>query len=174
MSTPYNDIIALNYSSAKELLKSPAHYKAYLETPRKDTPAMRLGRLTHLALFEPGKYNATVKVGPDVDKRTKEWKEFLASVPEGAEIASPDEYELIDDVVTSAEEGLKRLGLDGNDWQTEKAFTAEVNGITIKGRPDLLTNIAGVPVCVDLKTPGRSARTSTLTSTTCRRRSTCV
>jgi exodeoxyribonuclease VIII len=152
MSTPYNDIIALNYSSAKELLKSPAHYKAYLDTPRKDTPAMRLGRLTHMALFEPAKYNASVKVGPDVDKRTKEWKDFIASVPEGAEIASPDEYEVIDDVVTSAEEGLKRLGLDGNDWQTEKAFTAEVNGITIKGRPDLVTNIGGVPVCLDLKT----------------------
>lgn len=153
MSTPnYNDIIGLNYSAAKELLKSPAHYKAYLDTPRKESSALRMGRLTHMALFEPGKFNSTVKVGPDVDKRTKEWKEFLATVPEGAEIASPEEYELVDDIVSSAEDGLKRLKLDGNDWQTEAALTAEYQGVTIKGRPDLVTNIAGDKVILDLKT----------------------
>lgn len=153
MSTPYENIIGLNYSAAKELLKSPAHYKAYLETKRKETPALRLGLLTHMALFEPGKYNAKVKVGPEVKtKAAKEWKEFIASLPEGVEGIEPEEYELIDDIVTSAEQGLNSLRLDGNDWSTESALSAEVNGITIKGRPDLVTNIAGEKVVIDLKT----------------------
>ena len=39
----YDGIQALNYSGSKELLKSPAHYQAYLNQEREETKALRMG-----------------------------------------------------------------------------------------------------------------------------------
>lgn len=155
MSTPYNEIEALSYSGAKHLLVSPSHYKVWLAQERKETPAMRLGRLAHLALLEPAKYNETTKVGPDVDsKAKKEWKDFAASCAEGVEPLTLSEHDTISGIVDSAELALAHLKVDGNVWETEQYLTAEVDGVKIKGRPDLVTSIGGERVVVDLKTCG--------------------
>lgn len=155
MNTPYQDIQALSYSGAKELLRSPSHYQAWLKEERKETPALKIGRLAHLALLEPAKFNETVKLGPDVDnKAKKEWKDFVASLGDGVEAVTPDEYATISGIVDSAELALAHLKVDGNVWETEQYLLAEYNGVPIKGRPDLVTEIDGKRVCIDLKTCG--------------------
>jgi hypothetical protein len=124
--TDYNSIIGLNYSGAKVLLKSPAHYQAWLTAEHKDSPAMKFGRLVHTATLQPKEFLAKVAISPDVDRRTKAGKElyeaFTASLPEGAEVVD------------------------------QEAMSKQWNGAFIKGRPDLITEINGEKVVIDLKT----------------------
>lgn len=54
----------------REFLKSPAHFKAYLDSPREQTEAMFFGSMLHARVLE-GK---TVIAAPKIDKRTKEGK----------------------------------------------------------------------------------------------------
>jgi hypothetical protein len=91
----YDGIQALNQSGAKELLKSPAHYQAYLNRTREESKALRVGTAVHkLALEGLDAYNATHAIAPEVDKRTKEgkaaWAEF-ATANEGKAILTADE-----------------------------------------------------------------------------------
>jgi hypothetical protein len=55
-------------------MRSPAHYKAWLENPPEPTPAMALGRAFHCALLEPERFAATHVVAEKFDRRTKEGK----------------------------------------------------------------------------------------------------
>lgn len=43
----------VNWSTLKAILQSPKHYRHLLKTPRVDTDAMKLGRLTHAMVYEP-------------------------------------------------------------------------------------------------------------------------
>ena len=86
----YIDINALSYSGAKHILRSPAHYQAWLKAEHKDTPALKLGRLAHLAALQPDVCRETVFVAPECDRRTKAGKEtyenFTAGLPLNAEV----------------------------------------------------------------------------------------
>ena len=107
----YDGIQALNQSGAKELLKSPAHYQAYLARTREESKALRVGTAVHkLALEGLDAYNATHAIAPEVDKRTKEgkaeWAEFVTA-NEGKAILSADEGALVDAVSNAAEKALE-------------------------------------------------------------------
>ena len=147
----YNSIIGLNYSGAKQILRSPLLYKTWLdaqaEDDQKDSPALKLGRLVHLACLQPKEFIDRVKIEPEVDKRTKTGKEvyelFKASLAEGDETVDNETYAQIDAIAESVEKALKSLKLDTSVWMTEKPCTKEYEGITIKGRPDLVTKLQG-------------------------------
>ena len=49
----YDACVALNFSGTKELLKSPAHYQAYLNREREETKALRVGKYVHALVLEP-------------------------------------------------------------------------------------------------------------------------
>ena len=49
----YRAFPALNQSAAKQLLVSPAHYQAYINTPQEETKALRFGTFVHAAILEP-------------------------------------------------------------------------------------------------------------------------
>lgn len=151
----YNNIVALNYSGCKALLRSPGHYKAWLTEDKKDSPALQMGRLVHLAALQPELLAERVAVAPIVDRRTKDGKAayeaFQAGLKEGQECVSQDIY---DDVIRIANVAHKSL-LDLNlaDWKTEMGCVLGLGPITIKGRPDLIAKDAnGDLVIVDLKT----------------------
>lgn len=151
----YSDIIGLNYSGAKQILRSPAHYQAWLNAEQKDTPALKLGRLIHTATFQPKEFNATVAIAPEVDRRTKAGKEayetFQASLPAGSEVVDQETYDLVCSVTESAEKAIASLGCDVTKWQAEEPVHKEWGGAIIKGRPDLVTEINGEKVVLDLK-----------------------
>jgi hypothetical protein len=147
----YNEIKALNYSGAKQILRSPLHFQAFLNEEKKDTPALRMGRLVHLASLQFDVFQAEVHVGPDVDKRSKEWKEFKAGIADGVDIITADENAEITAIAKSVHGCLADLKLSEQTY--EQTYEAEYNGIQIKGRPDLVAKDSeGNIVVVDVKT----------------------
>jgi hypothetical protein len=156
----YSTHAGLSQSGAKELLRSPAHFKQYLERDRSEqTPAQRLGTLIHLASLQPKVFDATIVVAPECDKRTsagKEiWASFQSSLKPGQEAISQKDSELVTNVSIAARAGLDKLmkDLDGEYMITEVPMVGRVNGTDIKGRLDaIITTKAGKRIVVDIKT----------------------
>ena len=78
----YHKADGISKSGLDQFRKSPAHYKHWLTAEREETPAMRIGTLTHMSVFQPEMYADRVVVAPIVDRRTKEgksiWEQFKA------------------------------------------------------------------------------------------------
>lgn len=65
-----------NFSTMKELLKSPLAFWYNLENPKEPTASMKLGTAVHCWLLEPLRFANNFISAPNLDKRTKEYKEF--------------------------------------------------------------------------------------------------
>ena len=105
----YRAFPALNQSAAKHLLKSPAHYQAYINTPQEETKALKFGTFVHAAVLEPDTLNDLYATAPDVDRRTKEGQETWAAIATanaGKTILDAEEAKLGFHVATSAEHAL--------------------------------------------------------------------
>ena len=142
----YDGIQALNQSGAKELLKSPAHYQAYLARTREESKALRVGTAVHkLALEGLDAYNATHAIAPEVDKRTKEGKAILTA-EEGA---------LVDAVANSAARCMKDNGIVLS--KTEVMFTAFIGDTLVKCAIDGISDdgyIYDLKTCEDASAHG--------------------
>ena len=130
----YDGIQALNYSGSKELLKSPAHYQAYLNQEREETKALRIGSLIHCAVLQPEALNEKFITAPEVDRRTKEGKEtyaaFQSSLKPGMTVVSAEESAECHIIASRARHTLERLGVEFD--QTEFMFTTDYNGVQLK------------------------------------------
>jgi hypothetical protein len=145
---------ALNKSGLVQLSKSPAHFYEWYHAPEEEpTRAMAIGTAIHLAVLEPDKYDKSIIIAPQADKRTKAGKEEWASFEKKAEgkiIINQDE--------ASAIEGMKEsvynhrtaydLLLEGVSEQSI-FFKDPAHGFLCKVRPDWYTNEQEV---IDLKT----------------------
>jgi hypothetical protein len=69
---------AINFSSLKHILTSPAHYMAALKREDKSTESMQIGTALHAAWLEGKPFDHVVKPA-DHDGRTKEGKEWVAA-----------------------------------------------------------------------------------------------
>ena len=91
----YDSLEALNYSGAKELLKSPAHYRLYIDGERESSKALRVGSYVHALVLEPAKATKAFAIAPSVDRRTKDGKAafeaFTSSLQPGTTIISAEE-----------------------------------------------------------------------------------
>lgn len=146
----YQSLAALNYSGAKELLKSPAHYQTWLNEPRKETPALRIGSAVHAAVLQPDHYAADFAVAPDVDRRTKEGKEKWAefqTVHAGKTILTEDERELVACVTGQILVTMNRLGI--KPAHREVCLGAVYCGVPVKSALDLVAEDGYI---YDLKT----------------------
>lgn len=156
--TEYEELKALNYSGAKEIIKSPAHYQAWLKSEKEDTPALKFGRLVHLASLEPMVFDRTVRVMPECDRRTKEGKAiyeaFAATLRPDEECIKKDEMDKVLAVAESAQAGIESVmtGRPGARL-VESTFVAEHEGVKIKGRPDIVLQDGGsMTIVLDVKT----------------------
>jgi hypothetical protein len=145
----YDRVTAVNYSTIKELNRSPRHYQHRLAHPTVATPAMVMGSALHLAVLEPDLF-ALRYAAFDGDRRTKagkeEWAAFLA---EGKSGLKADDYQRclnIADAVNSDEHAARFLA----DLMVEVGivWTDAETGLLCKGRVDGI-NAAGI---IDLKT----------------------
>jgi hypothetical protein len=136
--------------------KTPAH--AFYEMQHggaEPTEAMDFGRLVHLAILEPERFDADVAVPPKVDRRTKAgktaWAQFQASHPE-AELVGEDTYEKIVAMRNSAFSHSSARELLSGPGVREVCLVWEEQGVLCKARLDLITAMGTLGVVVDLKT----------------------
>lgn len=155
--TDYKQLNALNYSGAKQILVSPLHYQAWLKAEQEDTPALRFGRLVHLASLEPEVFDRKVRVMPECDRRTKEGKAiyeaFVATLRADEEAIKKDEMDNVLAVAESAQAGIEKVcgGVEGARL-VENTYTGKHEGIAIKGRPDLVVSHPDRTIVLDVKT----------------------
>jgi dsDNA-binding SOS-regulon protein len=160
----YRSWPAPSYSLLKHVAKSPAHALAYMQSPPEQTPAQRLGYLTHIACLEPDRFRRLVVPMPaDMpDRRTREgkarWAAFVAEHPD-AEVVPADDYEsmlgmanaVMDHPAASALVSAEGRRLELSLFWEEDLDKPDAT-IPVKGRIDLLSRVGGITTIADLKT----------------------
>jgi hypothetical protein len=147
----YHDGPGVSSTGLKEILKSPAHYRAY-RLEKSDSEAFRFGRLVHLRLLEPALYAMTVAVEPQADGRTKEGKaakaEFALKNGDKETISAADS-EKIEALAAAARANKLAANIFAKGSAEVSAYwTDEATGVLCKARADLLRG----DVLFDLKT----------------------
>lgn len=153
----YHDCPAVGHSGLLRMMRSPAHYRAWMETPPEPTPQMVFGSAFHSALLEPENYARDYVLAPKFDRRTKDGK----AAAEAWEAANAGKIPLTEDQVLAigamvdavrAHVGAARLLAHGVAEMSGFWIDPDT-GIECKCRPDF-TSLAGETiVCiVDVKT----------------------
>mgnify|MGYP000346657906 CR=1 FL=1 len=143
----YLKIKAISQSSLKNILKTPAYFKAVMDGRIKyDSESMSFGKLAHAAVFFPDTWQELVKVYDGI-KRGKAWEEFKAAL-NGAIAVKPDEQEKVVEFLSIYKENtFMRQFIDGGEY--EMTLTGEIDGVKIKGMVDCYQKNGTI---VDLKT----------------------
>lgn len=143
-----------NFSKLKNLARSPAHYRQALIEPAEDTDAMKLGRVLHLACFEPDRFRASIALWEGGRRYGKEWDAFRAK-HKGRELLTQDEYQKCIGIQTSVRNHPDAMQYLSRRGQAEAAVlwthTEEsLGGFTLncKGRLDFISENA----IIDIKT----------------------
>jgi hypothetical protein len=165
----YHDIPNDEYHSGPEvsnsglgdILQSPYHYWArHLnpERPPREGKAGQLeGTLAHCAILEPGELSERYRIGPDVTRSTKVWKEAAAAAEaDGVTLIKPDQaatalaqarsVHALPDIAQALARGRPEVSAFWRDDET---------GVVCRVRPDWVheTDGGGV-VLLDVKTYG--------------------
>lgn len=162
---------AINYSSLVEIDRSPLHCRQAITGGRVETPAMRLGSATHVAVLQPdllaslyavaGQCEAKTKKGEQCSKGgsvcidghwfcgthepesgTRDARIVLAEADYAACVAMRD--------AVYANPGCKKLLAFAHDVELSMAWTDANTGLACKGRADWFCESRGI--LLDLKT----------------------
>ena len=146
----------ISSTELKKIMKSPMHYKYWKDNPDEtDTSSLLFGRASHKYVLETYDFYEEFAVAPNVDRRTKEGKSewlLFQDQNEGKDIITQEQFEQIDAMRNSAYatpfvskllSGEKELSFWGIDEET---------GLTIKCRPDCITEWNGKHILIDYKT----------------------
>lgn len=180
--TEYDAHKAINQSLAKMILISPGHFKAAQEAPKKDSPALRIGSLTHLLVLQPELFSSSVICVPeDAPKKPTQkqreakkpkaetleaiaWWDNFEAASQGKMVVAVDEYQ----EALLAGQALKA---EMNHWgiiplATELSLTADYGKVPIKAQLDLITADGWI---YDLKTFGEFLTPRNVLATTYKR-----
>lgn len=139
---------AINRSRLWKLLRrTPAHFRFADE---EETKAQSIGKAAHVAILQPEILENRVLVGPDVNKNTKEWREYKESAAvTGRALVDPKEWDIIRRMRDNAmQHALVRRLVDGAVIETSVYF--DVDGVALKARPDAWNKKLGL--MADIKT----------------------
>lgn len=155
----YHAAPGLSNSSLSRVHQSINHY---IEGFRVETDSMRFGTAVHSAVLQPETWPRDFMCGPDVDRRTKEWKAAEREAAEkGLMILPPDLYENVErarDAVFSHPADVISHIAYGNGVAESSLFVADPQtGILLKARPDFL--VPDERLCLDLKTTKNASPT---------------
>lgn len=149
----YDQIDALNWSTLKHMDGTPKKAKHIYDHPeeQQDKKAYREGRVIHCAILEPDDFHKRYVVSPvfsGTGSRAAK-KEWVESLPDGAEIITQAEIDLAwrCSVAVNADEHAMKY-LDGARF--EQIVTWKTGVVDCKGRIDALTDRV-----IDLKTTRR-------------------
>lgn len=148
----YRACAGVSQTLLKELQRSPLHYQSALTAVRTQTPAMRIGSLVHMAVFQSDLYFNSVVIAPVMDKRSKGYKDFAAD-HEDKQIISEDEDRQIAGIAASVRAHREVAPmLEGGFAEVSVGATCPATGVKCKGRFDWLNNHYCGGAIVDLKT----------------------
>jgi len=174
MTAPFSDYLAIqavNFSSLKQMAKSPRHYRHLLANPRPDTDDFRLGRALHTLVLEPysfvEQYAIWPATSPTTGKATRraggEWDAFESlHLNAGRTILREQDIEGIQGMAGSIHADQTCAAWLNGKTHVEHVlrWTDRETGLECKGRCDC---ISATGILTDLKTardhtPGAMAR----------------
>ena len=149
---------SLSYTGMKELLKSPAHYRHYMDSPRVQKPAFDAGHIVHaLVLGTP--LDVTVIpseiLASNGATSTKAAKQFIEEARlDGLIPVKAGDLEPLERVAEAVLAHPTARALFENDGATELSmFAPDPNtGVWVRGRADKVSQWDDATVLVDLKT----------------------
>lgn len=147
---------ALNYSSAKSLLKSPKHFQAALNRKFEPSREMIIGSAVHSIVLE-GKQPSYIVRPADIKFTTKEgkaWRDKHA----GMEIVTQEDHDIVLKAAAAVQASLDAQYLLKLCPHREIGIVSNYTGVEIKGRLDAHgKDEAGKPIILDLKTTASTA-----------------
>ena len=156
----YHASPGVSKSGLDDIAKSPMHYYGLHIDPSRpnaeESAAQLAGNLAHCSILEPDAFPLRYKVGPDVSRNTKVWKEFEASLPPGVQAIKPDER----DKAMRQADSVRRLpdvrdALARGYAETSAYWVDDETGVLCRCRPDWWHTYSGaVSILVDVKTCG--------------------
>ena len=153
----------LNASSLKEILKSPAHFKYYLDNPKEETDSMKLGTAIHTKLLEPEEFKKdytcmmkSMLPHPDKDMRNGENKQFkkdFLADNEGKIVFTEDEWDKIHTMVENAKQHklIDKLLAEGT-FEAEASYYFKLEDYGWKGKIRVDYRSKVLPIFMDVKT----------------------
>jgi hypothetical protein len=156
----YGKLHGVNFSTLKELRRSPKHYRHRLVSPREATSAMALGTAAHIAVLEPERFlkefvlwDQKTDKGRTRPRNGKDWDDFEESArATGKQVLRVDEYDTaitLRDAVRDDDVAMKYLAMGKAEIALQ--WVHEPTGTPCKGRVDWATKVDGGPCIVDLK-----------------------
>ena len=135
----YHTANGLSKSGMTKLLKSPAHYKAFLNEEKQATKAMQIGTATHTAILEPHIYNSTVAIRPvGLDGRTKEGKQWAVENEGKIQLTQEEAQDIQGMAKAVFDHQIYKSEIQGRSQKIEASIFEELeSGVVLKARPDL-------------------------------------
>lgn len=90
----HQQLHGVSASALKQMLRSPAHYKAWREGGNKDTAARRFGRAVHCYVLERSTFKHRYIVWDEGDRRGGDYKEFALRHADKT-VLTTDEYQRV-------------------------------------------------------------------------------
>lgn len=150
----YHAAAAVNNSTLKRILDSPAHMQA----PRADSPALLKGRLYHELALTPRKFKKNWAVFEGAARRGKAWEEFQAEHA-GKEFCTVKEHGEAKGIAKAARRAFKDEYLSGQGAnEVTLVWEEEIDGMPLKFKcrlDRLETGVDGGRI-LDLKGTGGS------------------
>jgi hypothetical protein len=173
---------ALNQSLAKMLLISPGHFKQALDAPHKDSPALRIGSLTHMLVLQPELFTTSVICTPeDAPKKPTQkqreakkpkaetleaiaWWDNFEQASQGKMVVALDEYQEAVLAGQALKAEMAHWGI--TPIATELSLVCDYGKVPLKGQLDMVTADGWI---YDLKTFGDYISPRNVLSTTYKR-----
>jgi hypothetical protein len=150
----YASIPAVNFSTLKEMARSPRHYRHRLTTPREDTAAMAFGRAVHTAVLEPDEFPKRYVLWDQGRRAGKVWEQFL-SANRDKEPLTASEYQTALDVRDAVRGDAVAAPYFSGEGESEVTlrWIDKDTGLDCKARLDRrFPTTGGIGYVVDLKT----------------------
>ena len=149
----YEQIDAVNWTTLREMRRSPLHYLYRWDHPTKETEPMRIGRAAHAAVLEPERFAADYVIFEGPRRQGKAWEAFEeAASADGKEILKAPEHERCRAIAAAvrAHPVVASYLAQGRAEQTI-VWRDEETGLWLKGRLDWLCDVPGNAALADLK-----------------------
>ncbi|WRS29646.1 PD-(D/E)XK nuclease-like domain-containing protein [Actinomycetaceae bacterium MB13-C1-2] len=149
---------SLSYSGMKQLLKSPAHYRHYMDQPRAEKKVFDAGHIIHALVLGTGLDVAVIPehmLASNGATSTKAAKDFIADARlDGMVPVKESELAPLKAVAEAALTHPAARTLFESDSPAELSMFAPdpETGVWLRGRADKISELDGETVIVDLKT----------------------